>query len=131
MVSAHRAGVNHIAIRDKMRANARPHLEADEKIHAVFGAQTISQYWLLVTVLILLFTNAYRVVVVTDRRILVCRSGRLFTSSVKEVLRELPRSTKIGPATGFWHRSETLGERLYTHKRYHKDVASADDLMPA
>ena len=91
----------------------------------------MSRYWLLITVLVLLFTNAYRVVVVTDRRILVCRSGRLVSSSVKEVLRELPRSTRIGPATGCWHRSEKLGERLYTHKRFHQDVARVDDMMAA
>ena len=128
MVPVGRPEVNHIAIRDKMRTSAKPHLESGERIQAVFGAQTVSQYLLLVTVLVLIFTDAYRVVVVTDKRILVCRAGRLFPSSVKEVLRELPRSTSIGPATGFWHRSETLGESLYTHKRFHKDVARADDM---
>ena len=131
MVPVRRAEVNHIAIRDKMRESTQPHLDSDERIQAVFLAQTVSQYWLLVTVLVLLLTNAYRVVVVTDKRILVCRSGRLASSSVKEVLRELPRSTKIGLASGFWHRSDTLGERLYTHKRFHKDVARADDTMMA
>ena len=115
-----------MAIRDKMRANAQPYVDDGETIQQVFGGQTVSQYWFLITFLILLFTNAYRVIVVTDRRILVCRSGRLTTTPVKEVLRELPRSTQIGPATGLWHRSETLGEKMYIHKRFHKDVAAAD-----
>lgn len=120
-----------MAIRDKMRESAEPYLGPDEQIQAVFGAQTISQYWAPITLMVLLFTNAYRVVVVTDRRILVCRAGRLVSTSVKEVLRELPRATRIGPASGFWHRSETLGERLYTHKRFYEDVVRADDMMTA
>jgi hypothetical protein len=45
---------------------------------------------------------------------------------VKDVLRELPRNTLIGPASGLWWRCESLGERLYVHKRFHKDVAAAD-----
>jgi hypothetical protein len=64
--------------------------------------------------------------VVTDRRILVCRSGRLSTTKVHEVLHELPRTTQIGPASGLWYKCETLGERLYVHKRFHKDIAQAD-----
>jgi hypothetical protein len=120
-----------LTIRDKMRESAEPYLGPDERIQAVFGAQTISQYWAPITLMVLLFTNAYRVVVVTDRRILVCRAGRLVSTSVKEVLRELPRATRIGPATGFWYRSETLGERLYTHKRFYQDVVRADDMMTA
>ena len=35
-------------------------------------------------------------------------------------------STKIGPASGLWYRTEALGERLYIHKRFHKDIAAAD-----
>ena len=50
MVPVRRAEVNHIAIRDKMRESVQPRLDSDERIQAVFGAQTVSQYWLLVTV---------------------------------------------------------------------------------
>ena len=32
----------------------------------------------------------------------------------------------IGPARGLWYKSERLGERLYVHKRFHKDIAQAD-----
>lgn len=71
---------------------------------------------------IILLTNAYRVVVVTDRRILVCSSGRFRVTPVNEVLRELPRATRIVPASGLWYRCE----RLYIAKRFHGDVAQAD-----
>src|SRR6266508_3027723 len=102
-----------MAIRDTMRANAAPLLQPGETIQAIFGAQTTSQYFALLSYWIIIFSNAYRVVVVTDRRILVCKSGRVTTTPVKDGLRELPRNTKIGPASGLWFRCESLGERLY------------------
>lgn len=115
-----------IAIRDKIREKAAPHLEPGEQVQAVFSAQTFSQYWALLSWLIVMFKNAYRAVVVTDRRIVVFNTGKWSGANVKQVLRVLPRSTAIGPASGLWWRSETLGERLYIHKRFHKDIAEAD-----
>jgi hypothetical protein len=47
-------------------------------------------------------------------------------TKVNEVIDELPRHTQIGPASGLWYKCETLGERLYIHKRFHKDIAQAD-----
>ncbi len=120
-----------MAIRDKMSANAAPHLQPGETVQAVFGAQTTSQYFALISYWIILFSNAYRVVVVTDRRILVCRSGRITVTPVNEILRELPRNTRIGPPSGLWWRCETLGEKLYVHKRFHKDVNVADGVPAA
>src|SRR5258706_14202447 len=115
-----------MAIRDKMRANAEPFLEPGETVQAVFGAQTTSQWFILVSYWIIIIKNSYRVVVVTDRRILVGRSGRMTQTPIKEIIRELPRTTKIGPASGLWYKTEALGERLYINKRFHKDVAAAD-----
>ncbi len=80
---------------------------------------------------IIIAKDAYRVVVVTDRRILVCKSGRFRVTPVNEVVRELPRSTRIGPASGLWYRCESLGQRLYINKRFHKDIAAADDALAA
>jgi hypothetical protein len=116
-----------VAIRDKLRANAQHVLQPGETIQSVFCAQTTSQYFALLSYWIILFTNAYRVVVVTDRRILVCSSGRLRMTPVNEVLRELPRNTQIGPASGLWWKSQSLGEQLYINKRFHKDIAAADN----
>jgi hypothetical protein len=119
-----------IAIRDKIREKAAPHLHAGEQVQAVFSAQTFSQYWAALSWLIVLFKNAYRAVVVTDHRIVVFDTGRWSMANVKSIVRELPRSTQIGPASGLWWRSETLGERLYVHKRFHKDIADADEHRP-
>lgn len=120
-----------MAIRDQMAANAAPFLKPDEKIQAVFGAQTVSQYLSLISYWIIIAKNAYRVVVVTDQRILICRSGRFRTTPVNEVLAELPRTTRIGEPHGLWWKCETLGEKLYVNKRFHKDVRAADELIPA
>jgi hypothetical protein len=38
----------------------------------------------------------------------------------------LPRQTLIGPAHGLWYRVDSLGERLYINKRFHKDIRAAD-----
>jgi hypothetical protein len=118
-----------MAIRDKIRKNAEPHLQPGETVQVVFAAQTTSQWFALISYWIIIFKNSYRVVVVTDRRILVCRSGRLTTTPIKAVLSEWPRATKIGPASGLWYKCDSLGERLYIHKRFHKDVAAADSAV--
>ena len=118
-----------MAIRDMMRSNAAHVLQEGESVQAIFGAQTTSQWWSLLSYWIIVVRNSYRVVVVTDRRILVCRSGRFRTTPVNEIVAEFARSTRIGPANGLWYRCETLGERLYINKRYHKDIAAADALL--
>ncbi|HZP30572.1 MAG TPA: hypothetical protein VFC99_16590 [Acidimicrobiia bacterium] len=120
-----------MAIRDTMRTNAAHLLEQGESVQAVFGAQTASGWWALLTYWIVIFKGGFRVVVVTDRRILVCRSGRLSTTQVNEVLGEFPRQTRIGPASGLWYRCNSLGQPLYVHKRFHKDIAAADALLDA
>jgi hypothetical protein len=115
-----------VAIRDQLRANAAHLLGPDETIETVFPAQTVSQWFSLVSYWIIILANAYRVVVVTNRRIIVCNSGRFRMTPVKDVIRELPRQLSIGPANGLWYRTEVLGERLYIAKRFHKDIAAAD-----
>jgi hypothetical protein len=115
-----------MAIRDKLKANAAHLLQPGEEIQVVIPAQTTSQYLSVISLWIIILSNAYRVVVVTDRRILLCHSGRFRISPVKNVVRELPRQTLIGPAHGLWYRSESLGQRLYINRRFHKDVHLAD-----
>ncbi len=115
-----------MAIRDKLRKNAAPLLQPGETIQAVFPAQTVSAYFVLVSIWIIIFANAYRVVVVTDRRILVCRSGRFRITPVRAIEREIPRGTRIGEPTGLWWPCDSLGGRLYINRRFHKDVKAAD-----
>jgi hypothetical protein len=120
-----------VAIQDKIKANASPLLQQGEEIQAVIPAQTISAYYALISIWILFLLNGHRVIVATNRRILVCSSGRLSITQVNEVLAELPRQTVIGPAHGLWYKTESLGQRLYINRRFHKDVAAADDAVTA
>jgi len=115
-----------MAIRDKLSKNVAPHLHPGEQLQSVFAAQTTSQYFALLSYWIIILKNSYRVVAVTDRRILVFRAGRLSTTKVTSLVGEFPRSTKIGPASGLWFKCDSLGERLYVNKRFHKDIAAAD-----
>jgi hypothetical protein len=115
-----------MAARDKLRTNAAPFLQPGEVIQEVLIGQTANPYWSIISYWIIVFKNAYRVLVVTDRRIVICSSGRLSPAAINGVLAEFPRQTQLGPASGLWHKCETLGEPLYIAKRFFKDVAAAD-----
>ncbi len=119
-----------MAIRDKIASKAQPFLQPGEQVQAAFAGQTFNGYWALLSWLIVLFKNAYRSVVVTDRRIVVMDTGRFSQTAAKSVIRELPRSTQLGQPSGLWWKTEALGERLYIHKRFHKDVIAADASRP-
>lgn len=110
-----------------MAANVRPHLDPGEELQVVFGAQTVSPYSMSLLFIYFVFKNKYRVVAVTNRRILVCDSGRMKATAAKEVVQELPRTTEIGPARGLWYRCDSLGPTLHVHKRYHRDITTADE----
>jgi hypothetical protein len=115
-----------MAIRDKMRTNAASLLQPGETIQEVVAAQAANPYWAFLSYWILLFKSSYRVVVVTDRRIVVCQAGRMSVTQIKGVVGEFPRSTQIGPASGIWYKCLTLGEPIYIHKRFRQDVTNAD-----
>lgn len=118
-----------MAIRDTMRRKATHVLQPDEPVQAIFPAQTMSSWVLVPLWWITIFKNCYRVVVVTDRRILLCQSGRFFSvTAVTAILAEFPRDTRIGPASGLTYRCDVLGERLYVRRRFYKDIATADEL---
>src|SRR5689334_7758593 len=92
-----------MAIRDKMAASVQPHLRPGEQLQAVFGAQTTSQYLALIGFIPFLIVNRYRVVAVTDQRILVLDAGKWGMSKGRTVIGELPRATTMGPGSGVWH----------------------------
>lgn len=120
-----------MAYRDVLRRNAAGHLAPGERIQAIFPAQTISGLIPIISSWRLLISGGMRIVVVTDRRILVCRTGRAAQYTVREVERELPRTTRIGPPVGAWYETEALGEKLYVSPLYHRDVVAADDAIGA
>lgn len=117
-----------IAIRDKIVENSQQYLKPGEQVQAVIGGQTLSGWWGLLSNLVF-FWNNYRAVIATDQRILVLHCGKLRMGKPKSLVREVARSTKIGPATGLWFKTEALGEKLFINKRFHKDIEAADRLV--
>jgi len=118
-----------MANRIRLRSSAVPLIQPGETIQAVFQAQTVSQYLGLAWLWLFILQHAYRVVLVTDRRILVCFAGRFRPALVRGMEREVPRATRIGTPHGFWWRCDSPGERLYVHRRFHEDVRKADDAL--
>jgi hypothetical protein len=47
------------------------------------------------------------------------------------VVTELPRSTRLGPASGVWHQIPANGETLRVHRRFFKDIEAADKAVAA
>lgn len=86
--------------------------------------------FLLVLSLILHFSAAGRVIAVTDRRILICRSSG-YRPHAREIIRELPRTTPLNPAESRGTRTlMNVGETVYVQKQYAPDLALADATMP-
>jgi hypothetical protein len=116
------------SLREKLAEGARPFLQQGEQVRHVFMAQRgPSPYWSLLTYLVL-FSVKRRIIVVTDQSIIVLAAG--FMSPAKPTpgvpLAVLPRQTPFGPLSGLWSATNLNGEKLWVHKRFHKDAAAAD-----
>ena len=116
-----------MALRDSMRNSAAQYLQPGEPIQAVIGAQTASAYLAGLTgVFVFLGLNKYRIIAVTPARIVVLDAGKTSMKKARGVVTELPRSTRLGPGTGVWHRLPAGSETLRVHRRFFKDLDTAD-----
>ena len=116
-----------MALRDSMRDSAAQYLHPGEPVQAVIGAQTASPLLAGLTgVFVFLGLNRYRILAVTPTRILVLDAGKASMKKARGVVMELPRSTRLGPATGVWHRIPAGNETLRVHRRFFKDIETAD-----
>ena len=121
-----------MALRDGMVSSSAQYLHPEETVEAVFGAQTTSNYLILLTGVIgFLIMNKYRIVAVTPQRIVVLDAGKWSMKKARGVVTELPRSTRLGPASGVWHTIPANGEKLRVHRRFFKDLQTADAATPA
>jgi hypothetical protein len=110
-----------------MRTNVQPLLEPGEQIQSVVRAQTGPSPWLGVLTYLFFFFIKYVLIVATDRRIAVVRSGMWSQAGAKEILETHARETRLGPVTGsVWARLQLGGTRYWVHRRFFKDVEAAD-----
>ena len=121
-----------MSLRDTMRASAAQYLRPGEPVQAVIGAQTASQWLAALTgIFVFLGFNHYRILAVTPTRIVVLDAGKVSMKKARGVVTELPRSTRLGPATGLWHQIPAAGETLRVHRRFFKDIETADSALTA
>ncbi len=64
-----------------------------------------------------------RVVLATDRGLVVLEYGRFGGVKPTKVIARLPQGTAIGTLSGTWAQTELAGERLWVHKKWHGDTA--------
>jgi hypothetical protein len=121
-----------MAIRDSMRDSAAAFLRPGEEIQAIIGAQTASG-WVagLAGIFVFLGLNRYRIIAVTPQRILVLDAGRMNMKKARDVVAELPRSTRLGPGSGTWHVLRVDGKKLRVPRRFFKDLEIADTAQAA
>ena len=120
-----------MALRDKLRERVQPLLEPGEQVQAVIPCQTGPSPWFAaLSWLIVLFGAKYYLLVATDRNLVAIRAGAWVPFKPKAVEQRLPRSTRIGPVSGMWGRSDVLG-KTHIHKRFHQDVEVADSMIGA
>ena len=116
-----------MALRDSMRDSAAQYLPPGEPVQAVIGAQTASAWLAALTgALVFLGLNRYRIIVVTSARIVVLDAGKTSMKKARGVVTELPRSTRLGPGSGVWHQIPAGSETLRVHRRFFKDLQTAD-----
>jgi hypothetical protein len=114
-----------MAYRDKLAARVQPYLEPGEQIRWVFPAAGGLSPWMMALAGGLLYTilSKPRVVVVTDRGIVLLKASKLSGRPVAFETRG--PQVQLGPVKGLWAPIH-LGDKLYVHKRFHKDVEAAD-----
>jgi hypothetical protein len=121
-----------MSLRDAMRDSAAQYLGPGEPVQAVIGAQTASQWLAAITgVFVFLGLNRYRILAVTPTRIVVLDAGKTSFKKARGVVMELPRSTQLGPAAGLWHQIPAGRETLRVHRRFFKDIETADAAVTA
>ncbi len=121
-----------MTVEAKIRERSQPLLEPGEQIQAVVGAHTVHPV-LCVIGWLLWVKNDYTAIVATDRRIVTIVFGRWTWGTPTQIDGTYPRSTRLGPASGLWHKVVTLDPDvpLWTYKQFHPAIDAADRLAPA
>jgi hypothetical protein len=115
-----------MSLREKLHDGVQPFLDPGERVVTAFPAQTgPNPLWVgAFGVLLHLFGTRFRLVVVTDRNILLLRSGLLSAARPRELERRVPREPLAFDGKA-WGKVVVDGERHWVHRRFRKDVAAA------
>ena len=97
-------------IHDKLRERSQPLLEPGEQIQSVFMAMTGPSPWLQTLLIYGLFAK-YKVVVITDRNIVLLKASFMGTSQPTAVLARLPREPLAKPEGRAWGKVTIGGGR--------------------
>src|SRR5207247_6744973 len=89
---------------------------------------TTAGRWLGVLPGIFVFLGLHhcRILAVTPNRIVVLDAGKSSMKTARGVVTELPRATRLGPGSGVWHQVPAGNEKLRVHRRFFKDIETAD-----
>ena len=121
-----------MALREKLIERTKPFLEADEQVKAVFLAQTGPTPWLGgLGALIYAFIAKFRIVVVTDRSIVLLKAGALGGTKPKELVKRVPRTPLEPFSAKVWGKVMIDGERHWVHRRFKKDVDAVSSVTGA
>jgi hypothetical protein len=114
--------------RDRMTTSSAQYLHPGETVEAVIEAQTVSNHVIALTAGWAGVLTRFRFIVVTPQRILVLKAGPwgMTEKNARGVVGELPRSTRLGPASGLYHVIRANGEKLHVGRRFFKDIEAAD-----
>src|ERR1700678_476414 len=105
-----------MALRDSMRSSATQFLQPGEQIQAVVGAQTASEWLAAITgVFVIPSLNRSLNIAGTHNRIVVLDAGKASMKTARGVVRKVPRSTRLGPATDISHKVPVTDETLRVH----------------
>lgn len=111
-----------------MAIRAQQFVEPGERIERVVMARTGPSPWWsgIIGIGFLLGMTKYRLLVVTDRNVIVLSAGGLNGTLPKGMIRRLRRPTNFGPTSGLWAKVEVANEDLWVHKRFQSGLALAD-----
>lgn len=73
--------------------------------------------WLIATML-----TTRRVILKTDRSVVLLACGKFTAKKPVKVVTRLPKGTKVGPLSGTWAPLESGGEKLWIHKMFHDNM---------
>jgi hypothetical protein len=117
---------------EKLAKRVQLYLQPGEEVRQAFlGQRGPSPYAWVVMWLLAAFVPL-RIVVVTDRAILLLRASKLpyaRPKALRALLARLPRQMQLGPVRGAWSRVRVGPEELWVSRPFHRQVTAADEAL--